>query len=244
MLLDTLAWGKIPYRIGWDYRHLARIISNRIIFWIVTEMVNYQNYKLIDEITLEPHTGTAFRIQENQVLRLTDVEGSQVNDLVSYSEPAPRQYLSSPRTMDYNNKIYFSTGDKLFSDQSKTMWTILDDSVGKHCFLFAPCDQKMFELSYDVKEPHPNCFDNLSGSLSMFGIQPGLIFVPFNIFMHAGIKESGEIEIKPPLSKPGDYIDFQAQMDMVVGISACSAYKANNYSFGPIRIEIFSMPVV
>ena len=84
-------------------------------------MVNYQNYKLIDEIMLEPRTGTAFRIQENQVLRLTDVEGSQVVDLVSYSEPAPRQYLSSPRTMDYNNKIYFSTGDKLFSDQSETM---------------------------------------------------------------------------------------------------------------------------
>jgi uncharacterized protein YcgI (DUF1989 family) len=204
-------------------------------------MTDNQKYKLIQKEEVEPHTGTSIPIKKNQVLRVTDIQGSQVVDLVSFSGGNPRQYLSSPRSMDYNNTIYFTSGDLLYSDQSQPMWTILDDTVGKHCFLFAPCDQKMYELTYDVTEPHPNCFENLSTSLSKFGIQPQQIFIPFNIFMHAEFRESGEIEIKPPLSKPGDFISLQAEMDMIVGISACSAYKANNYSFGPIRIEIFSM---
>ena len=204
-------------------------------------MTTKQDYNLINEIMLEPRTGTAFTIKKAQVLRVTDIEGSQVADLVSYSEQNPQLYLSSPRTIDFNNKLYFTTGGELYSDQSEIMWTITDDSVGKHCFLFAPCDQKMFELTYDVTGPHPNCFDNLSGGLSQYGIQASQIFIPFNIFMHAGFLESGEIEIKPPLSNPGDYIELRAEMDMIAGVSACSAYKANAYSFGPIKLEIFSM---
>ena len=202
--------------------------------------MNKNELELIRKSVLEPHKGTSFEIMKDQVLRITVVEHSQVVDLVSYSHGEPRQYLSSPRTTDYANKIFFTTGDVLFSDQSEMMWTILDDSIGRHCFIFAPCDQNMFELTYDITGPHPNCFDNLAGSLAVYGIQPGQIFIPFNIFMHVGIKDSGEIDIKPPLSTAGDFIALNAEMDMVVAISACSAYKANDNSFGPVRLEIFS----
>ena len=199
-----------------------------------------QEYQKIDTYLLEPHTGLAFNIRGDQILRVIDIEGGQVVDLTSYSQQDPQEYLSSPRTMDFNNKIYFSTGDILYSDQSNPMWTITDDKVGQHCFLFAPCDQKMFEITYGVTEAHPNCFDHLSRSLAPFGILPEQVFVPFNIFMNAQINEKGEIDIKPPLSKPGDFIELQAEVDMVVGISACSAYKSNDYSFSPIGLEIFS----
>ena len=125
-----------------------------------------QDYHLLQTSLLETHTGHAFEIQKGQLLRIIDLEGQQVVDLVSYSLQNPEEYLSSPRTMDYNNKIYFSTGAVLYSDQSKPMWKITGDTVGKHCFLFAPCDQRMFEISYGVEEPHPNCFDNLSINLT------------------------------------------------------------------------------
>jgi uncharacterized protein YcgI (DUF1989 family) len=203
-------------------------------------MKSNQEHPLIQTKKLDPHTGTSLLIKKNQVLHVTVIQGGQVVDLVSYSEKNSWEYLSSPRTVDYNNKIYFTNGDILYSDQSRPMWTIIDDMVGKHCFLFAPCDQKMFELSYDVSGPHPNCLENLTASLSPFGIQSERIFIPFNIFMNAEITENGEIVIMPPLSKPGDFIILRADMDMIVGISACSAYKANNYSFGPIRLDVFA----
>ena len=98
----------------------------------------------------------------------------------------------------------------------------------------------MFEISYGVEEPHPNCFDNLSASLTQYGIAPEQIFVPFNIFMHAEVTITGEIDIQPPLSKAGDSIDLRAETDLIVGISACSAYKANNYKFSQIRLEIYA----
>ena len=189
---------------------------------------------------LEPHTGLALEIFKGQILRVIDLEGGQVVDMVSYSKANPQEYLSSPRTMDFNNKIYFSTGDLLYSDLSNPMWTIRDDKVGKHPFLFAPCDQRMFEITYSATDAHPNCFDNLSSSLAHYGIQSAQIFIPFNIFMNARIDENGEIDIQPPSSKPGDFIELRAEMDLIVGISACSAYKANDYSFGPIRLDILS----
>ncbi len=206
-------------------------------------MVQNRDYQLIETHLLEPHTGAAFVVRKDQILRVIDVEGQQVVDLVSYSQQNPQEYLSSPRTMDYNNKIYFTKDDLLYSDQSNPMWTIIEDTVGKHCFLFAPCDQKMFEITYGVTEPHPNCSDNLSGCLSQFGIQPAQIFVPFNIFMQARVADTGEIEIQSPISKPGDFIGLRAEADLIVGISACSAYKSNNYTFSQIRLEIFSRDV-
>ena len=199
-----------------------------------------RDFQVINELVLEAQTGTAFTISKGQVLRITDIEGGQVADLVSYTAQSPQEYLSSPRTMDYNNRIYFSTGDVLYSDQSKPMWKITGDTVGKHCFLFAPCDQRMFEISYGVEEPHPNCFDNLSTNLAQYGIPPEQIFVPFNIFMHARISDSGEIDILPPLSNPSDFIELRAEKDLIVGISACSAYKSNNYTFSQIKLEIYS----
>ncbi|NIW47913.1 MAG: DUF1989 domain-containing protein, partial [Gammaproteobacteria bacterium] len=48
--------------------------------------------------------------QKRQLLRVTTIEGGQVVDLVSYSKQNTQEYLSSPRTMDLNNRIYFSTG--------------------------------------------------------------------------------------------------------------------------------------
>jgi hypothetical protein len=58
--------------------------------------------------------------------------------------------------------------------------------------------------------------------------------------MHAGISDTGEIGIQPPLSNPGDFIELRAERDLIVGISACSAYKSNNYTFSQIKLEIYS----
>lgn len=206
-------------------------------------MDQFPNPKKVKSLLLEPRTGAAVKIQKGQVVRVIDVKGQQVVDLVSYSQANPDECLSSGHTIDYTGKIFFSSGDVLYSNQSNSMWTILNDTVGRHCFLFAPCDQKMFELIYGVTEPHPNCFDNLSSALAQYGIQPAQIFIPFNLFMNVRILAIGEIEIQPPLSQPGDYVELRAEDDLILGISACSAYKCNNYTFNQIKVDIFPKDV-
>jgi uncharacterized protein YcgI (DUF1989 family) len=46
------------------------------------------------------------------------------------------------------------------------------------------------------------------------------------------------LEIGPPWSKPGDFMDLRAEMDLIVGVTACSAEMSNNYSFKPIDLEV------
>jgi hypothetical protein len=57
--------------------------------------------------------------------------------------------------------------------------------------------------------------------------------------MHVGVNgETGKISVLPPKSKAGDHILLEAKMDLIVGMTACSAEMSNNYSFKPIGYQI------
>ena len=119
------------------------------------------------------------------------------------------------------------------------MFRITDDTVGRHDFLFAPCSQEMFRLLYQTEGYHPSCFENLASNLTAFGIAGDAICTTFNVFMNVEIAPDGKLEVVPPRSKAGDRIELRARMDLIVGLTACSAEKSNNESFKPIDFEIF-----
>jgi uncharacterized protein YcgI (DUF1989 family) len=56
--------------------------------------------------------------------------------------------------------------------------------------------------------------------------------------MNVEIGRDGTLKILPPLSKAGDALTLRAEMDLIVGLTACSAEMSNNYSFKPIGYEI------
>lgn len=196
-------------------------------------------YSPLAQFHLKPQTGAAFKVQKGQIIRVIDPQGKQVSDLVCFAQKDIEEYLSSGRSIDYNEKIYLSTGDILYSNRSNPMLTIVIDQVGKHDFLFAPCSLEMFHLLYDVTGEHPNCLQNLATRLSPYGIKASQIPTAFNIFMNVEISKSGKVVIKPPSSKAGDYIELKAEMDLLVGITACSAEKCNNDRCKPIDVEVY-----
>jgi uncharacterized protein YcgI (DUF1989 family) len=202
----------------------------------------------MDQVTryrLEPQTGVGFGLKMGQTIRIIDPEGEQVSDLMAYACVGPgradaSEWLSSGRTIDYNNTIYQTTGHVLYSNRSNPMFTILEDRVGRHDFLLTPCSPETFEMLYEDHEGyHPSCFENLTKNLAPFGVGGDDIPTTFNAFMNVEVSPSGEITIGPPLSKPGDFLDLRAEMDLVVGVTACSAEKSNNHAFKPIDLEIF-----
>jgi uncharacterized protein YcgI (DUF1989 family) len=190
---------------------------------------------------LASQTGNALTVNKGQVIRIIDVEGEQVSDLVCFAKNDLEEYLSASRSIDYNGNIYLSTGDTLYSNLSNPMLTITEDQVGKHDFLFAPCSQEMFQISYGIHEPHPNCLDNLEANLSPYGIKKYMIPTAFNIFMNARVAADGEIIIEPPTSKAGEFIDLKAEMDLIIGVTACSALKCNNYKNTSIDVEVYDL---
>jgi uncharacterized protein len=187
---------------------------------------------------LEPQTGTAFELKRGQLLRVIDLEGEQVADLVAFNRSDKAEWLSSGRSIDYANSIYLTTGHILYSNRSRPMFAIVTDDVGRHDFLLTPCSRETFEIIYREKNYHPSCFENLSTNLADFGILPDSIPTAFNIFMNVEIDPTGKLSILPPRSKPGDAITLRAEMDLIVGLTACSAEITNNYKCKPIGYEI------
>lgn len=195
--------------------------------------------KVVARYHLEPQTGIGFKLERGQVLRVIDPEGEQVSDVVAFARADLSERLSSGRSLDYNNTIYLTAGHVLYSNRSNPMFTILEDRVGKHDFLLTPCSPETFEILYeDHTGYHPSCFENLTNNLKPFGIAEDDIPTTFNVFMNVDVLASGELEIGPPLSRPGDSVDLRAEMDLVVGVTACSAEKSNNHSFKPIHLEV------
>jgi uncharacterized protein len=186
---------------------------------------------------LEPQTGTAFELKAGQTLRVIDIEGEQVADLTAFARIDTSEWLSSGRSIDYANTIYLTKGHTLYSNRSRPMFTIVDDNVGRHDFLLTPCSRETFEIIYKNTEYHPSCFENLWRNLAEFGIAPDAIPTTLNIFMNVEVGSDGTLSI-PPRSKAGDALTLRAAMDLIVGLTACSAEMSNNYSFKPIAYEI------
>lgn len=188
---------------------------------------------------LPPQTGVALTLTRGQVLRVIDVQGEQVSDLTAFCKDDTTEWLSSGRSIDYGDTIYLSTGHTLYSNASRPMLTITHDTVGRHDFLLTPCSPETFQILYKNTDYHPSCFENLSVHLAPFGIAPHQIPTTFNIFMDVAVHpETGKLAIKPPRSKAGDFIELRAEMDLIVGVTACSAELSNNGSFKPIDVEV------
>ena len=187
---------------------------------------------------VEPQCGVAFPLLKEQLLTVTDLEGEQVADLIAFNAADTREYLSSGRSIDYANTIYLTIGNVLYSNRSRPLLTIVADDVGQHDFLLTPCSLETFQIIYGNHGYHPSCFENLAISLMQFGIAPDSIPTTFNIFMNVGISPDGTLTIQPPRSRTMDKIVLRAEMDLIVGLAACSAEMTNNYCFKPIGYEI------
>jgi uncharacterized protein YcgI (DUF1989 family) len=189
-------------------------------------------------VHLPPQTGRAFSLRRGQLLRVIDPQGEQVADVVAFADPDSREHLSSGRSFDYNNTIYLTSGHTLYSNRSRPMFSIVEDTVGKHDFLYTPCSPETFKILYRQERHHPSCFENLVENLSHFGVEADSIPTTFNAFMNVSAGRDGTLSIGVPLSKPGDFIALRAEMDLIVGVTACSAELSNNHAFKPIDLEI------
>jgi uncharacterized protein YcgI (DUF1989 family) len=189
---------------------------------------------------LEPQTGVAFRLEQGARLAVIDPTGGQVTDLFCWSAADHDEWLSSGRTLDYANTIYLTRGHVLYSNRSRPMLTITEDTCGRHDFSLTPCSQETFDLLYPEHEGryHPSCFENLSRSIAPYGIAPDRIATTFNIFMNVWSELDGALHIGPPLSVAGDTFVVQGEIDLIVGLTACSAEKSNGGVCKPIEYRV------
>lgn len=189
--------------------------------------------------SIAPRSGVAFELKRGECLKVIDPHGEQVADLVAFNRHDTGEAISSGRSIDYASRIYLSTGDPIYSNRSSVLLRIIEDTVGRHDFLLSPCSADMFRIIYGDDQPHRGCFGNLAAALAPHGIAPDAIPTAFNVFMNVPIDPAtGTIRVEPPLSRAGDYIVFAAQMDLLIGLTACSAGQSNNFAYKPIHYEV------
>lgn len=188
---------------------------------------------------IPPTQWLGFKLSKGQVVRVTDVEGEQVADLVAYHENDIRERLDPGVTMDALHKLKVKPGDKLYTNTYKPMLTIVTDQVGQHDFINPACRSEMYEILYN-KKGHSSCYHNLNLAIAEFAISAPDQHYPVNLFMNTVIHQSGEITVERPLSKAGDYIELRAEMDLVIAVSACpcSESPCNGFMCTPIDVEI------
>ena len=192
-----------------------------------------------DAREIPPRSGTAFILDKGQRLTVIDPRGEQVADLLAFARDDVREVISSGRTFDYANRIYLTTGDGLYSNRSRPLLTIIEDMVGRHDFLLTPCSKDTFRIIYGDQNPHRGCFGNLAAALAPYGVTEDAIPTAFNCFMNVPVDGiTGELRVDAPLSKAGDRIMFEAEMDLIIGLTACSALQSNNGAFKPIHWQI------
>ncbi|RXZ66336.1 DUF1989 domain-containing protein [Pelagerythrobacter rhizovicinus] len=190
-----------------------------------------------------PRSGVGFQIQQGQVLRVIDPEGAQVSDLLAYNAADVREVISNGRTFDYEETIALTTGNRIWSNRSNPMLTIVEDTVGRHDFLLTPCSEATFRHFYPEQPVHRGCFGNLAVALAPYGVEPDMIPCAFNLFMNVPIASNGRLRVDSPVSGPGDYICLRAEMDLIIGLTACSAYASNGGSFKPIHYDVAEAPM-
>ncbi len=191
---------------------------------------------ILDRI-VEPQEYLACEVRRGEVVRIVDLEGQQVVGLTCFNLDRLDEKLSSPNTLGLNRQIYPGLGYKLYSDEAGLMMTMTADTCGTHSMIAGACSSFTNELRYGEKHTR-NCRDNFASAVKAWGLGWKDVAYPINIFMNLPVAADGRYEIDLPTSKAGDFVDFTAEMNLLVAISNCpqDKNKVNAFKLKAVRV--------
>jgi uncharacterized protein len=189
----------------------------------------------VEEIVIAPNTGRAFTVDRGRRLQ---VYGTTIADFVAFDAHNVRDRFDQARTKTYNATIYITRGHTLMTKGNEPLMTVTADtySEGTHDMQKGMCSAARVQRAVEegrIREyynrdiapadlPDHGCWENLSRALAPHGIAPEDVPSPFNLFQTIRLElPSGKLSNTNVRPKPGTYIEFQAERDVLVGISAC-----------------------
>lgn len=193
------------------------------------------------DIIIPPGGHWSARLPKGVTLTLVDIEGCQAVDLLCYNAHDPSDRYSAADTMKIAGSIFIGKGSKLYSDMSNLLFTVTDDTCGRHDTIGGCCSRESNRLRYGVPDG-PNCRDNFLRALVPFGLGKRDIVANLNFFMSVPVLPDGQMAIAAGHSRPGDSVTLRAEMDVLVALSNCPQVNnpANNFNPTPIRLIVNS----
>ena len=192
---------------------------------------------VISEDVIPKNTGKAFIVKRGETIR---VVGESTADFVVFNLNDLKERFDQARTKVDQGKIYVSTGDVLISKFNNVMMTIIEDTYeGAHDLQKGMCSTSFYEKWGDKvfeiygaawkrlgrrkgAAPDHGCWENLTEALKPWNISPEDVPSPLNVFQTMIINgKTGTVRYSTKRPKPGSHMDLRAEMDCLVGISAC-----------------------
>lgn len=228
------------------------------------DMAFYQNLrqsaKPIKEIIVPPREGLCFDVPAGYFFRIISIEGSQVGDLNLWNADHLDEKFYSSKTRALHG-THLTTGQRLWSafPYLRPMATIVTDTLswyGKdkfggavHDVIGSRCDPYTHNLLANGQYHHC-CHSNLiralaqKTGLSLDDAEP-FVHDVLNVFMCTGFtKDTGQYFMKASPVRPGDYLEFFAEINLLGGLSACpggdcsTTHSSDIAICHPLKIEI------
>lgn len=217
----------------------------------------------VAEIVAAPREAAAFRVPAGHFFRIHSVGGPQVGDLNLWNanDLSERFYSGKTRAL---HGTHLSTGDRMWSSfpHLRPMATITHDTLGWYGFdafggavhdvIGTRCDPYTHCLLSGGGQYHHCCHSNLTRALaaatglSLREAEPHVHDV-LNVFMCTGFtRDTGQYFMKASPVRPGDYLEFFAEIDLLGALSACpggdcsSEHSSDAAACHPLRVEVLA----
>jgi uncharacterized protein YcgI (DUF1989 family) len=216
----------------------------------------------LDEITVPPREAACFHAKAGQFFRINSVEGPQVGDLNLWNahDLSERFYSGKTRAL---HGTHLTRGERMWSSfpYLRPMATITHDTLewygidaygaSVHDVIGTRCDPYTGTL-LSGSQYHHCCHSNLTRALadrlglSLDVAEPHVHDV-LNVFMCTGFtRDTGQYFMKASPVRPGDYLEFFAEIDLLGALSACpggdcsAEHSSDAAACHPLLVEIFA----
>lgn len=209
--------------------------------WAVSVTDNYRFSYPRSMLSIAARRGSAFEVPEGSRFQLQDQSGKQTAVLVAFKKDDHSEWASTTHTIEGIGSIMLRLNAHIVSNRRNWMMRLEEDTVGRHDLIMPACDARRY-LDYYGLPDHPNCRDNLAHALSEYSIPYDRVPDPFNFFMHTAILSKGEVEVREPLSEPGDFVVLRALTDLIVAVSSCPNDRSpqNGRSSTDLLVRVFN----
>ena len=216
---------------------------------------------LVQESTVPPRDARVVEVPAGHLFRIVTAEGSQVGDLNLWSASDLRERFYSGKTRALHG-THVSTGDRLWSNLPwlRPMATITHDTLdwygideyggGVHDVIGTRCDPYTNFL-LTGGDYHRCCHSNLTRALAAARNMPLAeaeehVHDVVNVFMCTGFtRDTNQYFMKASPSRAGDFIELFAEIDLLVGLSACpggdcsAGHSSDAAKCHPLRVEVY-----
>ncbi|MCX7561048.1 DUF1989 domain-containing protein [Sulfitobacter sp. F26204] len=221
-----------------------------------------QGLRKTEEILVPPREARTFKVPAGHFFRITSVEGPQVGDLNLWNANDLNERFYSGKTRALHG-THLTTGQQMWSSfpHLRPMATITHDTLewygidafggAVHDVIGTRCDPYTHHL-LQGGQYHHCCHSNLTRALAscldipLVDAEPHVHDV-LNVFMCTGFtRDTGQYFMKASPVRPGDYLEFIAEIDLLGALSACpggdcsSEHSSDVAQCHPLLVEIFA----